>query len=158
MAGSLNKVTLIGNVGRDPEVRTMNGGDMVANFSIATSESWGKGEERQERTEWHKVVVWGKLAEIIEKYVLKGTKIYVEGQLQTRSWEKEGVKQYSTEVVLRGFDAKLILLSSKDDTGAGRADAGSGGGRSATRQTSTSAPTAGRREAPSNSFDDDIPF
>ncbi len=146
MAGSLNRVMLIGNVGKDPEVRTMQGGDMVANFTLATSESWkAKDGERQERTEWHKVVVWGKLAEVVDRYVKKGSKLYVQGQLQTRSWEKDGAKQYSTEVVLRGFGAEMILLSGKSESeGASTPPAASRG--------TPSIP------APSASWDDDMPF
>ncbi|MER9628407.1 single-stranded DNA-binding protein [Mesorhizobium sp. M0296] len=119
MAGSLNKVTLIGNLGADPEVRNLNSGVAVANFSIATSESWKdkNSGEKKERTEWHRVVVWNDgLISVIEKYVKKGSKVYVEGELQTRKWEKDGVDHYSTEVVLTGFDCKLILLG---DSGGG---------------------------------------
>lgn len=99
MAG-LNKVMLIGNLGKDPEVRHLENGTTVANFSIATSEKWtDKGGEVHEKTEWHNIVVWRKLAEIVEKYVKKGTKVYVEGKLQTRPWEKDGVTRYTTEIV-----------------------------------------------------------
>ena len=100
MAGSVNKVILIGNLGAAPEVRFTPSGQAVANFRIATNESWtDKNGQRQERTEWHKVVVWGKLAEIAKEYLGKGKQVYIEGKLQTRSWEdKEGVKRYTTEI------------------------------------------------------------
>lgn len=113
MAGSLNKVCLIGHVGADPEINNLNSGSIVANFSLATSESWKdkSSGEKKERTEWHRVVVWNEgLCNVIEQYVRKGQKLYVEGQLQTRKWEKDGVERYSTEVVLTGFDAKLLML------------------------------------------------
>jgi single-strand DNA-binding protein len=117
---SLNKVCLLGNVGKDPEIRSMNSGDRVANLSIATSENWTDKQsgEKKERTEWHRVVVWGALVGVIEKYVNKGSKLYVEGQLQTRKWtDNAGVEKYSTEIVLRGFDAKLIMLDGKKSEG-----------------------------------------
>ncbi|MXW92846.1 MAG: single-stranded DNA-binding protein, partial [Rhodospirillaceae bacterium] len=104
MAGSVNKVILIGNLGRDPEVRTMQSGDKVANFSVATSERWKdrNSGEMQERTEWHRVVIFGRTAEIAEQYLRKGSKVYIEGQLQTRKWEdnQTGQERYTTEVVI----------------------------------------------------------
>lgn len=115
MAGSVNKVILIGNVGADPDIRTFESGDKVANLSLATSESWkdkNSGEKR-EKTEWHRVSVFGKLADIVEQYVKKGSKLYIEGQLETRSWEQDGQKKYSTEVVLRGFNSTLTMLDSR---------------------------------------------
>jgi len=116
MAGSVNKVTLIGNVGKDPEVRAMQNGTKVANLSVATSESWkdkGSGEKK-EKTEWHRVVIFGNLAEIVERYVSKGSKIYLCGSLQTRKWtDKDGADKYSTEIVLQGFGAELVLLDGK---------------------------------------------
>lgn len=120
MAGSVNKVILIGNVGNDPEVRSMQSGDKVANISLATSESWkdkNSGEKR-EKTEWHRVVVFGKLADIVEQYVRKGSKLYIEGTLETRSWEaQDGQKRYSTEIVLRGFNSTLAMLDGKQGGG-----------------------------------------
>src|SRR4051812_18770551 len=113
MSGSVNKVTLIGNCGKEPELRTMQNGGKVANLSLATSESWKDKStgEKKEKTEWHRVVVFGPLADIIEKYVHKGSKLYVCGSLQTRKWQnKDGADQYSTEVVLQGFGAELVLL------------------------------------------------
>lgn len=119
MAGSLNSVQLIGNLGRDPEVRTMQSGSKVANLRIATSESWTKDGERQERTEWHSVVIWGKLAEIAERFCRKGSKVYVRGQLQTRKWtDAAGAERYSTETVLQGFGSELILLDGKGERAA----------------------------------------
>lgn len=116
MAGSLNKVTLIGNLGADPEVRSMQSGDEVCNLSIATSESWKDKAtgERREKTEWHRVVIFSPgLVNVCKNYLKKGSKIYVEGQLQTRSWEQDGQKKYTTEVVLRGYDAKLVMLDGR---------------------------------------------
>ena len=115
---SLNKVCLLGRVGKDPDIRNTQKGDKCANFSIATSESWKDKNtgEKQERTEWHNIVVWGKLAEITEKFVKKGTQIYIEGQLQTRKWQdKDGQDRYTIEVVLQGFNANLILLGKPDN-------------------------------------------
>ena len=111
----LNKVTLIGNIGADPEFRTFDNGDRVANLSLATSERWKdkNSGEKKEKTEWHRVVVFGKLVEIIESYVKKGSKLYLEGQIETRSWEQDGQKKYSTEIVLRGFNSKLVMLDGK---------------------------------------------
>ena len=117
MAGDLNRATLVGRAGKDPSIKTMNSGDKVANFSIATSESWTKNGEKVEKTQWHNIVVWGKLADIVEKYVKKGDKLLVEGAIETREYEKDGVKKYTTEIVLRGFDSKLLLLGSKDGGG-----------------------------------------
>lgn len=116
MAGSLNKVMLIGNLGRDPEVRTMQNGGKVANLNLATSESWKDKAtgERKEKSEWHRIVIFGQLAEIAERYAKKGSKLYVAGQLQTRKWtDKDGVEKYTTEIVLQGFGAELVLLDGK---------------------------------------------
>jgi single-strand DNA-binding protein len=113
---SLNEVKLIGNLGNDPEIRRTQQGTPVANMSIATSERWKDKQsgEDKEKTEWHRVVLWGKLAEIAEQYIKKGDKVFVCGQLETHKWtDKDGTEKYSTQVVLRGFDAKLIMLSGK---------------------------------------------
>jgi len=99
MRYGINKVILVGNVGADPDIRSTAAGNAVTNISIATSESWEKDGEQQERTEWHKVVFFGKLAGIVGEYVSKGSKLYIEGKLQTNEWEKDGVKRYSTEIV-----------------------------------------------------------
>lgn len=121
MAGSVNKVILVGNLGRDPEIRSTQGGSRIANLSLATSETWkdkGSGE-RKERTEWHRVAVFNDhLVEIVEKYLRKGSKIYVEGQLQTRKWtDQQGQERYTTEVVLSRFRGEITMLDSPRDTG-----------------------------------------
>jgi single-strand DNA-binding protein len=121
MAGSVNKVILVGNLGKDPEVRTFQNGGRVANLTVATSENWKDKTtgERKERTEWHRVVIMNeKLVEIAEKYLKKGAKVYVEGQLETRKWQdNSGVEKYTTEVVLRNFRGDLTMLDSKRDGG-----------------------------------------
>jgi single-strand DNA-binding protein len=147
MAGSVNKVILVGNLGKDPEVRRMTSGDPVVNLSIATSESWRDkaSGEKKEKTEWHRVVIFNKnLADVAEKYLKKGAKVYVEGQLQTRKWtDKDGAEKYSTEVVLQNFRGELTMLD-------GRSSGGEGGG------------TRGAGEAPASfqrdEMDDEIPF
>ncbi|HKY18407.1 MAG TPA: single-stranded DNA-binding protein [Rhizomicrobium sp.] len=146
MAGSVNKVILVGNLGKDPEVRRMTSGDPVVNLSIATSESWRDkaSGERKEKTEWHRVVIFNKnLADVAEKYLRKGSKVYVEGQLQTRKWtDKDGAEKYSTEVVLQNFRGELTMLD-------GKSGGEGGGGR-------------GAGETPANfqrdEMDDEIPF
>ena len=146
MAGSVNKVILVGNLGKDPEVRRMTSGDPVVNLSIATSESWRDkaSGEKKEKTEWHRVVIFNKnLADVAEKYLKKGAKVYVEGQLQTRKWtDKDGAEKYSTEVVLQNFRGELTMLDS-------RSGGGEGGGRGAGE-----APTSFQRDE----MDDEIPF
>ncbi len=142
MAGSVNKVILVGNVGKDPEIRRTQDGRPIANLSIATSETWRDKNtgERKEKTEWHRVVVFSEpLCKVIEQYVKKGAKLYIEGQLQTRKWtDQSGVEKYSTEVVLQGFNGTLTMLDSRGagagasmggmaDEGVGY-DSGSGGG------------------------------
>lgn len=129
MAGGVNKVILIGNLGKDPEVRFTPSGAAVSNFNIATNESWtDKSGQKQERTEWHRIVVWGKLAELCGEYLKKGRQCYVEGRLQTREWtDKEGKKNYTTEVVAQ----TVQFLGGGAGGGAGRAEGGGGGaGRS----------------------------
>jgi single-strand DNA-binding protein len=166
MAGSVNKVILIGNLGRDPEVRSMNNGGKVVNLSVATSETWRdkNSGERQERTEWHRVVIFNeKLGEVAEKYLKKGAKVYVEGALQTRKWtDKEGVEKYSTEVVLQRFRGELTMLDGKGGGGGGGGGGGddygddygggSGGGGGGGRSSS------GGGKKPAGPIDDDIPF
>jgi single-strand DNA-binding protein len=119
MSGSLNKVTLIGNLGKDPEIRTFQNGGRAASFSLATSESWKDKDsgERKERTEWHRVSITTEgLISIAEKYLKKGAKIYVEGRLETRKWtDKDGKERYSTEVVLRSYSGELIMLDGRKD-------------------------------------------
>lgn len=119
MAGSLNKVTLIGNLGADPEVRSMQNGNEVCNLSIATSESWKDKNtgEKKEKTEWHRIVIFSPgLVNVVKNYVKKGSKIYIEGKLQTRSWEQDGQKKYTTEIILQGFDAKLVMLDGRNNS------------------------------------------
>jgi single-strand DNA-binding protein len=134
MAGSVNKVILVGNLGKDPETRRLQSGDPVVNLSIATSESWRdkSSGERKEKTEWHRVVIFNKnLAEVAEKYLRKGAKVYVEGSLQTRKWsDKDGVEKYSTEIVLQNFRGELTMLDSKGEGGSAMTRQGSGGGSS----------------------------
>ena len=132
MAGSLNKVSLLGNLGRDPEIRSMQNGRRVANFSIATSESWKDKQtgEKQERTEWHRIVIFSDgLVGVVERYLKKGSKVYIEGALQTRKWtdSSSGQEKYTTEVVVQGFDGKFIMLDSRGGGGAG-GGGGYGGG------------------------------
>lgn len=155
MAGSVNKVILVGNLGADPEVKALNDGRKVANFSLATSESWRDKStgERKEKTEWHRVVVWSEgLIKIIEQYVKKGDKVYAEGQLQTRKWEKDGVDHYSTEVVLQAFNGSITMLS--NSRGGGGADNGGGDDGGGDRAPRRAATPAGRNA----DMDDDIPF
>ena len=157
MAGSVNKVILIGNLGADPEIRTLNSGDRVANLRIATSESWrdrGSGE-RRERTEWHRVVIFNdNLVKVAEQYVRKGSKVYLEGALQTRKWtDQSGQEKFSTEVVLQKFRGELTMLDGRGGD-AERDEGGySGGFSSGPRQQSS-----GPREDFSADLDDEIPF
>ena len=150
MAGSVNKVILVGNLGKDPEVRRLTSGDPVVNLSIATSESWRDkaSGEKKEKTEWHRVVIFNKnLAEVAEKYLRKGAKVYVEGQLQTRKWtDKDGAEKYSTEVVLQNFRGELTMLD-------GRSGGGEGGGGGGARGAGE-APASFQRDE----MDDEIPF
>lgn len=119
MSGSVNKVILVGNVGKDPEVRRMTNGDAVVNLSVATSESWKKDGERKEKTEWHNVVVFNEgLAKVAEQYLKKGSKVYVEGKLQTRKWQDQsGADRYTTEIVLPNFGGAILLLGDKPAAG-----------------------------------------
>ena len=134
MSGSVNKVILVGNLGRDPEVRYMQSGDKVVNLAIATSERWNDRQsgERREKTEWHRVVIFDQnIADVAEKYVKKGTKLYIEGQLQTRKWtDQQGQERYSTEVVLQRFRGSMTMLSGRGEEGGGFAGGGGdyGGG------------------------------
>lgn len=132
MAGSVNKVILIGNLGRDPEVRHTNDGRPIVNLSVATSEQWRdkSSGERREKTEWHRVVVFDeKICEVAQKYLNKGSTVYLEGALQTRKWtDQQGVEKYSTEVVLQRFSGKLTMLGSRGSGGDGGGDYGGGQG------------------------------
>ena len=145
MAG-VNKVILVGNLGKDPEVRYTPGGQAVANFTIATNENWtDKQGQKQERTEWHRVVVWGKAAESCGEYLSKGRQVYIEGRLQTREWNnKEGVKQYTTEVVANPVGGVVFLAGGERGAGGGR---GKGGGGA----DDFGAPPPGLDEGPSGS-------
>ena len=131
MAGSVNKVILVGNLGRDPESRSFQNGGKVVNLRIATSEQWKDRTtgERRDKTEWHSVAIFSEgLANVAEKYLRKGSKVYLEGQLQTRKWtDNAGVEKYSTEVVLQGFDAKMVLLDRPDGGGGGMGGGDRGG-------------------------------
>ncbi len=163
MAGSVNKVILVGNLGADPEVRNLPNGGKVVNLSVATSETWRdrNSGERRERTEWHRVVIFSEgLTKVAEQYLRKGSKVYLEGQLQTRKWQDQsGQDKYSTEVVLQGFNSNLTMLDGRGD-GEGASSGGfsgprevsSGGGRSEGRRPSA-APAF-----ESGGMDDDIPF
>ncbi|MHA1158478.1 MAG: single-stranded DNA-binding protein [Alphaproteobacteria bacterium] len=159
MAGSVNKVILVGNLGRDPEVRSLQSGSKVVNLRVATSESWRDktSGERQERTEWHSVAIFNEnLGRIAEQYLRKGSKVYLEGQLQTRKWQDQsGNDRYSTEVVLQRFRGELTLLDRAGDAG----DAGGqseGFGRSSPMQPADNSQAAA---APSGeALDDEIPF
>ena len=132
MAGSVNKVILIGNLGADPEIRRTQDGKPIANLNIATSESWRdrNSGERKEKTEWHRVVIFNEgLCKVAEQYLKKGAKVYIEGALQTRKWtDKDGVEKYSTEIVLQGFNSTLTMLDGRGDGGGG-GNMGGGGGR-----------------------------
>ncbi len=132
MAGSVNKVILVGNLGADPEIRRLNSGDAVVNLRIATSESWRDRQsgERRERTEWHNVVIFNEnLVKVAEQFLKKGSKIYIEGALQTRSWEDQsGQKRYTTEVVLQKFRGELQMLDGRNEGGGGGGAGGGGGG------------------------------
>ncbi len=180
MAGSVNKVILVGNVGKDPEIRRTQSGSPIANLRIATSESWRDktSGERKEKTEWHSVAIFNEnLCKVVEQYVKKGSKLYIEGQLQTRKWQdKDGQERYSTEVVLQGFNGVLTMLDTKG-SGApggmaedGQADYGSGGGYSgggggssggygaASAPKAAPAKSGGGAKSFDKKLDDEIPF
>jgi single-strand DNA-binding protein len=156
MAGSVNKVILVGNLGRDPEVRSTQDGSKMANLSLATSESWKdkNSGERREKTEWHRVVIFNdRLVDVAEKYLKKGSKIYIEGQLQTRKWtDQSGQERYSTEVVVSRFRGELTML---DGRGGGGEGGGDGGGMSEPPAQGGGGRTGG---GGGGDLDDDIPF
>ena len=158
MAGSVNKVILVGNLGRDPEVRSTQDGLKIVNLSLATSESWRdkNSGERREKTEWHRVVIFNeKLGEVAEKFLKKGSKIYVEGALQTRKWtDQGGQERYSTEVVLQRYRGELTMLDGK---GGGPGGGGAGGGGDMGEGFSEPA-SGGRSGGGGGDLDDDIPF
>jgi single-strand DNA-binding protein len=176
MAGSVNKVILIGNLGKDPEIRRTQDGRPIANLRIATSESWRDkaSGERREKTEWHSVVIFSEpLCKVVEQYLKKGAKVYIEGALQTRKWQdQQGQERYSTEVVLQGFNSVLTMLDGRQGTGAGMSDSaqsdygsddgggygGSGGGSSAPRRSSGGSSSGGSKGGFDKKLDDEIPF
>src|SRR6201987_4321201 len=166
MAGSVNKVILVGNLGRDPELRSTQDGMRIANLAVATSESWRDrvSGERKERTEWHRVVIFNeRLAEIAEKYLKKGAKVYIEGALQTRKWtDNSGQERYTTEIVLQRFRGELTMLDGARGAGGPPMEGGyeegyaGGGFGGEPRPSGSAAPARGR--TPVNDLDDDIPF
>jgi single-strand DNA-binding protein len=161
MAGSVNKVILIGNLGADPEIRSLNSGDRVANLRIATSETWRdkSSGERKEKTEWHRVVIFNdNLVKVAESYLKKGAKVYIEGSIQTRKWtDQSGVEKYSTEIVLQKYRGELTMLDGRgggaeggDDYSGGFSGGGGGGGFGGRAQ-----PSGPKEDFP---LDDEIPF
>ncbi|MDQ1899677.1 single-stranded DNA-binding protein [Paracoccus sp. WLY502] len=166
MAGSVNKVILIGNLGRDPEIRTFQNGGKVANLRIATSEQWKDRNtgERKERTEWHSVAIMSEgLVNVVERFLKKGSKVYVEGQLETRKWQDQsGQERYTTEVVLRGFNGTLQMLDGRDGGGSGGGGQGSGGfGGGGYDEYDRGGPSSGGGSQGGGSrsdYDDEIPF
>ncbi|HEY8334871.1 MAG TPA: single-stranded DNA-binding protein [Tardiphaga sp.] len=172
MAGSVNKVILVGNLGKDPEVRRMQNGNPVVNLTVATSDTWRDKAtgERKEKTEWHRVVIFSEgLAKVAEQYLKKGAKVYIEGALQTRKWtDPQGVEKYSTEIVLQGFNSTLTMLDGKGGGGAGAGggdsygdsggDFGSSSPTSAPQRRAPAAASAGGGSGRGSDMDDDIPF
>jgi single-strand DNA-binding protein len=163
MAGSVNKVILVGNLGRDPEIRTLGSGDKVANLRIATSETWRdrSSGERKEKTEWHQVVIFNEnLVKVAENYLRKGAKVYIEGALQTRKWtDQQGVEKYSTEIVLQKFRGELTMLDGRGQGEGAGDEGGYGGGRSEGGfQSGGRAQSSGPRESFAADLDDEIPF
>lgn len=170
MAGSVNKVTLVGNLGADPEARSLNNGGEVVNLRIATSETWkDQSGQRQERTEWHRVVIFNEnLGRVAKQYLRKGSKVYLEGQLQTRKWtNQQGQDQYSTEVVLQRFRGEMVLLDSRGGGGGGGGDFGGGDDYSGGQGGQNRGGTGGGQKtgggfgggSPFDSdLDDDVPF
>ena len=169
MAGSVNKVILVGNLGKDPEIRRTQDGRPIANLSIATSETWRDKAtgERKEKTEWHRVVIFNEgLCKVAEQYLKKGAKVYIEGQLQTRKWtDQAGVEKYSTEVVLQGFNSTLTMLEGRSGGGGGSfagedsgGDFGSPGPSSAPRRAVAAGGGGGGGGGRNGDMDDDIPF
>ena len=165
---SVNKVILLGNLGKDPEIRTMNNGNEVALFSLATSESWKDKQsgERKEKTEWHRIVCYSKgLIGIIKQYVHKGSKLYIEGTLQTRKWtDKQGVEKYTTEIIMQGYNCTLQMLDSRNSSGSNSGRSYNQGGSSSnsynksSNSTSSSSSQSDGGEFIDEKIDDDIPF
>lgn len=159
MAGSINKVILVGNLGADPEIRRTQDGRPICNLRVATSETWRdkNSGERREKTEWHRVVIFNEgLCKVAENYLRKGSKVYLEGQLQTRKWQDQsGQDRYSTEVVLQGFNSNLTMLDSRSG---GSAEAGSFGGDRGMDEAPSADFSGGGNNMASQDFDDEIPF
>ena len=166
MAGSVNKVILIGNLGRDPEVRTFQNGGKVCNLRIATSETWKdkSSGERRERTEWHSVAIFSEpLARVAEQYLKKGSKVYIEGQLETRKWQDQsGADRYSTEVVLRPYTSTLTMLDGRGEGGGGGNGGSFGGGGGGSygggQDDRFGGPSEPQKVGNNSDFDDEIPF
>ncbi|WP_456618879.1 MULTISPECIES: single-stranded DNA-binding protein [unclassified Bradyrhizobium] len=164
MAGSVNKVILVGNLGKDPEIRRTQDGRPIANLSIATSETWRdkNSGERKEKTEWHRVVIFNEgLCKVAEQYLKKGAKVYIEGALQTRKWtDQSGVEKYSTEVVLQGFNSTLTMLDGRGGGGGGSFGEEPGGdfGSSGPVSSAPRRPVAAGGGGRNSDMDDDIPF
>ncbi|UAL12733.1 single-stranded DNA-binding protein [Caulobacter segnis] len=169
MAGSVNKVILVGNLGADPEIRSLGSGDRVANLRIATSETWRdrNSGERKEKTEWHRVVIFNdNLVKVAEQYLRKGSTVYIEGAIQTRKWtDNTGVEKYSTEIVLQKFRGELTMLGGRGDSAGASAGGGeeygggySGGGGSSFGGGAPRSQPSGPRESFSADLDDEIPF
>lgn len=169
MAGSINKVILVGNLGKDPEIRSLGSGDRVANLTLATSETWRdkNSGERKEKTEWHRVVIFNdNLVKVAENYLRKGSKVYIEGSLQTRKWtDQSGQEKYSTEVVLQKFRGELTMLDGRaggegaeSDYGGAGGGQGYGGGRSGGFNQGSPSRGSGPRESFPADLDDEIPF
>jgi single-strand DNA-binding protein len=164
MAGSVNKVILIGNLGKDPEIRTLNSGDRVANLRIATSEQWRDKAtgERKEKTEWHQIVIFNEnIVKVAENYLKKGSTVYIEGSLQTRKYtDAQGVEKYSTEIVLQRFNGQLTMLGGRNDSQGGGYGGGGGGRNDDDYSSGFSTGGANKPSGPKESYDlnDDIPF
>jgi single-strand DNA-binding protein len=165
MAGSVNKVILIGNLGKDPEVRHTQDGKAIVSFSIATSESWRDkaSGERKEKTEWHRIVIFSEpLAKVAEQYLKKGSKVYLEGSLQTRKWtDKDNIEKYSTEVVLQGFNSVMTMLDGKPGGGDGGSAGYSGGDSGFGSSSPMDRPRAaggGAKQTFARDLDDEVPF
>ena len=174
MAGSVNKVILVGNLGKDPEIRRTQDGRPIANLSLATTESWRdkNSGERKDKTEWHRVVIFSEgLCKVAEQYLKKGAKVYIEGQLQTRKWtDKDGSEKYSTEVVLQGLNSTLTMLDGRPGAGGGmqegQVEYGGGGGGSSGAPTggygggskAAAKPSGGAKPSFDRALDDEIPF
>ena len=167
MAGSVNKVILVGNLGKDPEIRRTQDGRPIANLSVATSDTWRDKAtgERKEKTEWHRVVIFSEpLCKVVEQYLKKGAKVYIEGALQTRKWtDQSGVEKYSTEVVLQGFNSVLTMLDGRSGGGSGGSYGDDAGGDFGSSSPSSAPPrrvaaAAGAGGGRNSDMDDDIPF